>query len=131
MESIPFLVAWAALGLVGFLIGQSKGRDAEGAVLGMFLGPLGWLLVAVGPDRRPKCPHCHGAVQFRAVRCCHCGEDLPPQLPLLKAPAPPPRLRQVQCPACQADLHVTPEEYTHGLRCAACSTGFVPAPSHR
>lgn len=45
---------WAVFAVVGYLIGQPKGRPVGGLVLGVLLGPLGWLLVAVGPNFRKQ-----------------------------------------------------------------------------
>lgn len=48
MDLILFLascVFWGSVwGTLGALIGQGKGRRKEGALLGIFLGPLGLLL---------------------------------------------------------------------------------------
>jgi hypothetical protein len=125
----PFvlLAAWCLLATVGYLLGQAKGREAEGILFGVFLGPIGWLLIAVGPDQRPKCAHCRGAMQPGATRCCHCGGVAPPPTICIGAPPPPPKLRKVQCPACSAENLVTPEEFRQGLRCNHCAAGFVPA----
>lgn len=39
---------WVGVGgVVGYAIGEPKGRGREGAVLGMILGVIGWILVAV------------------------------------------------------------------------------------
>ena len=62
--------------VVGYFIGKSKGRATGGVLLGFLVGPLGWLLVAVGPDRRPKCPLCKGAVEAGATKCKNCGGNL-------------------------------------------------------
>ncbi|MBA2435711.1 MAG: zinc ribbon domain-containing protein [Pyrinomonadaceae bacterium] len=80
MEIILF---WAIVGgFVGALIGQRKGRTGEGAVLGLILGPIGWLVVALGPDYKTaqesrKCPFCAELVKKEANVCKHCGRDLP------------------------------------------------------
>lgn len=34
-------------GTVGYLIGKDKGRGTEGILLGIFLGCLGWVIVAI------------------------------------------------------------------------------------
>jgi hypothetical protein len=80
MEVILF---WTIIGgFVGALIGQRKGRTGEGAVLGLILGPIGWLVVALGPDYKTaqesrKCPFCAELVKKEAKVCKHCGRDLP------------------------------------------------------
>jgi len=62
--------------LIGAAIGQQKGRVAAGLIFGLPLGPLDWLLVAVGPNLKPKCPHCGGVIMEGATKCKHCGSVL-------------------------------------------------------
>ena len=46
------LIVFAFMGFVGgSLVGESKLRTWEGAVLGLLLGPLGWLIVRLKPCR--------------------------------------------------------------------------------
>ena len=72
MEGLVFF--WLLIGtLVGAAIGQRKSRPMAGALFGALLGPVGWLLTAVGPDMGPKCPECLGSVVANAHRCQHCG----------------------------------------------------------
>ena len=81
------LLIWVAVGaLVGAMIGERKGRAGEGAALGAILGPLGWLLVFLGPDNKQakgqkKCPFCAEFVKREAKVCKHCGRDLPVEEP--------------------------------------------------
>jgi hypothetical protein len=74
---------WVALGgLVGAAIGTKKNRTGGGFVLGLLLGPIGWLLVAVGPDLRekgPTCPHCGGEMAPGKAVCRHCGREVSEQ----------------------------------------------------
>ncbi len=73
-------------GLVGWVIGERKGRAEAGFLFGALLGPIGWLIVAVGPDvkaaeeatRMRKCPFCAELVQPDAKVCKHCGRDIAP-----------------------------------------------------
>jgi hypothetical protein len=69
-------------GLVGALIGRSRGRLVDGLGWGIILGPIGWLIVALLKDLRPKCPHCGSAFNPGASRCCHCGGDIRPPTPV-------------------------------------------------
>jgi hypothetical protein len=71
------LVAWAISGAVGLAIGKHKGRPTAGFVFGLLAGPLGWLVVAVGPNNQPKCPQCRGVVVPGASKCKNCGSDIP------------------------------------------------------
>ena len=41
-------LAWAAIGaLVGGMIGADRGRVGEGVALGLFFGPVGWIITAL------------------------------------------------------------------------------------
>jgi hypothetical protein len=74
---MEILIVAAIIGaLVGALIGKYKGRSGEGALLGLILGPIGWLAVALGPDERPKCPHCGGDIVAGFEKCKHCGSEI-------------------------------------------------------
>lgn len=63
-------------GLLGVLIGRVKNRRLAGFVFGLLLGPLGWLIVLVGPNLYPKCPECGGVVVPNARKCKNCGSVL-------------------------------------------------------
>ena len=85
---MEFFFFWAIVGgLVGAVIGERKGRTDEGVVLGLVLGPIGWLLVGFGPNYKQikeaketkKCPFCAELVKREAKVCKHCGRDLPPE----------------------------------------------------
>jgi hypothetical protein len=59
-------------------IGARKGSPIGAAVLGLVLGPLGLLLVALsGAANRRPCPLCGESVLRVAVVCSHCGRDIP------------------------------------------------------
>jgi hypothetical protein len=83
MDVSTIIGLWVLGGLVvGGLIGDRKGRTAVGAVLGLLLGPMGWLIVALGPDYKhatetKKCPFCAEVVKREAVVCKHCGREFP------------------------------------------------------
>jgi len=74
MEQIAFAALVGAL--IGALCGQARGRVGAGVIFGLLLGPIGWLLVLVGKDYRPKCPHCGGVIETGKRVCKHCGRDL-------------------------------------------------------
>jgi hypothetical protein len=48
------LVAFVLFGAIGMLIGQTKGRPTAGLIFSMLLGPIGWLLIFLGPDVRKQ-----------------------------------------------------------------------------
>ncbi|MDE2105032.1 MAG: hypothetical protein KGL39_47780 [Patescibacteria group bacterium] len=60
--------------LVGAIIGRARRNPLTGALLGLLLGPVGWLVAWVD-DRRAQCPECRGRVPDGARRCLHCGYE--------------------------------------------------------
>src|SRR5437879_3215260 len=108
---MPYILAWLAIGgLIGGLIGQSKGRTGEGVIIGAFLGIIGWILLLLGPDQRHKCPQCKAAIPEDASVCMYC------HAPLAVKPQP----FTVNCPVCAkpfALLSVTPQ-----VQCPHCQT---------
>lgn len=80
MTPETLLWSWVILGaLVGAAIGQKKNRVGAGFFFGLILGPIGWLIIAVGPDLAPKgqaCPHCGGAMVAGKTVCQHCGREV-------------------------------------------------------
>jgi hypothetical protein len=74
---VTFLIALAVVcAIIGYFIGQSKGRPAEGAAFGCILGPIGNLIALFLTDRRRKCQFCRESVQTTATVCPHCQRDL-------------------------------------------------------
>ena len=68
---------WVILGAgIGAVIGEKKHRAGEGAFIGALLGPLGWLIMALGKNMGPKCPACKGDIIKDAIKCKNCGSDL-------------------------------------------------------
>ncbi len=65
-----FLIA----GAIGHAIGKRRRRGTFASImLGVLLGPVGWVALALGPDYRPRCPECKGVIDIDAKRCRHCG----------------------------------------------------------
>jgi predicted MFS family arabinose efflux permease len=51
---LVLVVGALVCGLVGYLIGKSKGRPGAGFALGFFLGFLGWIITAVVPKTQQR-----------------------------------------------------------------------------
>jgi hypothetical protein len=96
------------------VIGERKGRRLAGFLFGALLGPVGWVVVLLGPDlkaqqeatRLRKCPYCAELVQPDAKVCKHCGRDI---APLVAQPSPEPVVREVEQPAVSSTI----QEYEH------------------
>lgn len=75
LSAVGILAFWIALwGGVGYTLGgQYRARPWFGFWTGLFLGPLGWLLVLVIQDQRAKCRECGRALIPGARKCANCG----------------------------------------------------------
>lgn len=74
-------VGWLLTALIGWAIGDSKGRGAEGFWLSAIFGPVGWLIIGVmgrqtDQDERVACPHCAEQILASANVCRYCGRDV-------------------------------------------------------
>jgi hypothetical protein len=49
-----FLIILVIVWLVGAAIGQARGRTADGFWWAFFLGPIGWLIVILGPNPKKE-----------------------------------------------------------------------------
>jgi hypothetical protein len=95
------VVVWLACALFGCAIGSNKGRGGTGFVLGLLLGVIGVIVIAVmrpAPEAHARrnqpvtvaarnldsqpwlrpCPWCAEKIQPTAKTCRHCGRELEP-----------------------------------------------------
>ncbi len=64
-------------GLIGYSIGNKKGQPGAGFFLGLLLGPIGWLIIALSKDKNKKpCPFCKEPTHKDATVCSHCQKEL-------------------------------------------------------
>ena len=63
--------------VIGALIGSTRNQAGNGLILGMLLGPIGWIITLCLPNLCFQCPHCKGSLPDESVtRCRHCGAEL-------------------------------------------------------
>jgi len=70
------LIAVLFNALVGAAFGEEKDRSSAGFFYGLILGPIGWAIIALGPNYKPKCPFCKSIVVKYIRKCNHCESDL-------------------------------------------------------
>lgn len=76
-ERIAILVSASMLGGVfGGWIGWFRNRMGLGMLLGMLLGPIGWLLLLLIRPAYVPCPECNAAAHPKWARCPVCKCDL-------------------------------------------------------
>ena len=71
---IPYLVLVLIFGmaLVTTIVGNARGRMVSAIVWALLLGPLGWLIVLLMSDLRPRCPRCLSILNGGAIGCRYC-----------------------------------------------------------
>ncbi len=67
---VPYFAVVSAA--VAATIGERKGRAIIGALLGLFLGPLGVAITWGMTGNRVPCPHCRERIHRDATACPHC-----------------------------------------------------------
>jgi hypothetical protein len=92
-DIIAWIISAFFTGIVGYFIGERRGRAYDGSILGFCLGPLGWIIVLVMEDKRSKCPHCASPIlAASATVCARCARDLRPAPKPVAQPLPPKRV---------------------------------------
>jgi hypothetical protein len=92
---VVFLICWGMVIVIGALLGMTKGRIVEGALLAAVLGVIDWIITLVAfRDIRPRCPACMTLLPVGARRCFACQENLPAPVakPKQISQALPPRI---------------------------------------
>jgi hypothetical protein len=111
-------------GLIGTALGQRKGRPFAGFVFGALVGPIGWLIIAAGPDAKAngKCPFCAEAISPEAIICKHCGKEIANIRTRKEV------IIKFECPACSQPMDGSTELMFENVTCPACSENFYPKP---
>jgi len=71
-----FCCGWLVCGIIGAIIGQSKGQGVAGFFCGAILGPLGIVLMLFSKGNRGECPYCKEWVKDGATVCPHCQKNI-------------------------------------------------------
>jgi predicted RNA-binding Zn-ribbon protein involved in translation (DUF1610 family) len=117
---ILLVVGCLISGAIGAAIGSNKGRGGEGFGLGLFLGPIGWI-IAVLLDYPRKCPACQCGVPEGAAVCKGCGRPLLTKQALFPEPSSDPLSRK--CPFC-AELILR-----EAIKCRYCGSDVREKPA--
>lgn len=132
---LVFVILPLAVGLyVGGAIGATRGRRTAGQLLGLFLGPIGWIITLLLPREGRRCPFCREVVADDATACPHCQREIPSPrgAPSSRTYASPTAQKMekviVSCPSCQARFKVQKSKVGPCFRCLKCGVRFKPAP---
>lgn len=71
-----FILIMLASAVIGAMIGSSKGNGVPGFFLGLILGPIGLVIVAVMPGDRVECRYCKSKINPEATVCPNCQKNL-------------------------------------------------------
>lgn len=116
---IVFFVPAIISGAIGAAIGSTRGRAGGGFCLGLFLGPIGWIIAALLPKEGRRCPFCQEVIAEGAVRCPHCRSAL------VAVRAPDRGKVAIRCPGCGARYQVAAAKLGEEVSCPKCGTAFT------
>jgi hypothetical protein len=68
---------WIASVFLAGMVGARKDAGGLGLIAGVFLGPLGVLIMLASRGNLKDCVFCKEWIRFGAVVCPRCGRDLP------------------------------------------------------
>ena len=71
-----YVVIWICFAVIGSFIGEKKGRQNTGIVLGLLLGPIGLIIILAMDGDKISCPHCKTKISPRATSCPRCTKDI-------------------------------------------------------
>lgn len=69
---MELIAIWALFILVGAALGSSRRGALDGAIWGLLLGPIGWV-ITVCFGRRPQCADCGSYLVKGFKKCSKCG----------------------------------------------------------
>jgi len=124
LASLVFLALllglWALIGGgIGAAIGSLKFRGSAGFWLGLFLGPLGWIIAAVQEYPR-RCPFCQRGVPDSATVCKGCGRELQGRdRPDKTPPRPSLESGRKKCPFCAELIQL------EAIKCRFCGSDLT------
>ena len=87
---MEYIFLWLVFGFIGGLIAQKRKLDlTTGVVLGVFFGPIGWIILLFQSPKLERfrsadepltreCPHCRATIRADASVCMHCQRESKP-----------------------------------------------------
>ena len=113
--TLLFYVVFSCIvsGIVGAVIGSSRNAIMTGFVLGLLLGPIGWI-ISIFIDYRAQCSECKGRIPDDARKCLHCGSIIE-------------LIIDVRCPACGERGRLRESQVTEEISCPTCKKFFLIA----